>query len=135
MRQDKGESMTTTYKTQGELAYPVNDLTAARDFLRERGTKMHEYIYPDEAARGVHSVTWDLINDHQWEVTLIADFRLSPVQLEQLSNWISGQNSDGLGESFEQQQFAEQPYDDDDTEYDTSSFDWETNQCVLELVQ
>lgn len=98
---------------------------------------MEVHIYPTEAKPNVHSVTWDLINESEWEVTLVADCQLPPEQLALLSEWISGQNSDGLGEGFEQQPFAEhepEDYEDGDAEIIMSSFDWETNPCTLELV-
>ena len=132
--------MTVIYKTQGSLTHPVSDLNAAREFLREHGKDIHQYIYPDEAKPNVHSVTWDLRNQIAWEVTVVADEELPPVQRELLSSWISGQNSDGLGEGFEQQPFAEHDLDEDEYEdgeerdqFIMSSFDWETNPCTLEV--
>jgi len=134
--------MTTTYKTSGKLTHPVNDLNAAREFLREHGKGIHGYIYPDEAKPGVHSVTWDLLDDQTWKVVLIADHELPVPQLRLLSEWISGQNSDGLGEGFEQQPFAEhwdehERWDEEREEAigTMSSFDWETNPCTLTEVQ
>lgn len=138
---EEGYDMTAVYKTMGGLTHPVSDLTAAREFLREHGEGIEQYIYPDEAKPHVHSVTWDLLNDHEWEVTLIADEYLSAAQLELLSGWISGQNSDGLGEGFEQQPFAEHENeewdvdDEEEPEIVMSSFDWETNPCTLTAVR
>jgi hypothetical protein len=122
-------TMTTTYQTNGQLTEPVTDLSLAREFLREHGAGIAQYIYPDAAKPGVHSVTWDLLDEGRWQVTLVADRDLPAEQLALLSEWISGQNSDGLGEGFEQQAFAEHGYDDDD--FTMSSFDWETNDCAL----
>lgn len=130
--------MTVTYKARGKLDHPVSDLNEARVFLREHGQNMHEYIYPDEAKPGVHSVTWDLLDEESWEVTLIADYELEQQQINDLSDWILGQNSDGLGESFEQQPFAEhEQYNDEDEEpeYAMSSFDWQINPCTLEQIK
>ena len=131
--------MTVTYKAQGSLTEPVNDLNAAREFLREHTMNIHQYIYPDEAQANVHSITWDLRNQVAWEVTVIADQPLPPAQRERLSEWISGQNSDGIGEGFEQQPFAEH-FEEEDPEdgnegWIMSSFDWETNPCTLEEVR
>lgn len=129
--------MTVTYKTRGRLTEPVSDLDDARAYLRQLQSelRMASVIYPDEAKDGVHSVTWDLLDDEHWEVTLVADHPLENTQLELLADWISGQNSDGIGESFEQQPFAEHEDEDDDGEivYHTSSFDWEENNCFLEV--
>ena len=128
--------MTATYRTRRKLTYPVSDLDAARHFLRCEEMGMEVHIYPADTKVGVHSVTWDLINDHEWEVTVIADHPLPIEQLKALSEWISGQNSDGLGEGFEQQPFAEHEDEEDEDEvvYHMSSFDWETNPCTLERV-
>ena len=136
---DERSDVTVTYKTQGLLAHPVSDINAAREFLREHGEHMEQYIYPDAAKQQVHSATWDLLDEGRWEVTLVADTNLGQDQLELLSEWISGQNSDGLGEGFEQQSFSERvPEYDDDVEDDEdiimSSFDWQTNPCKLEPV-
>lgn len=131
--------MTVTYKTRGNLTHPVNDLDAAREFLREHGEHMEQHIYPDYARKHVHSVMWDLVSPRSWEVTLIADQLLGTDQLDLLSEWISGQNSDGLGEGFEQQPFSEEAPDYDDCdeteEIVMSSFDWETNPCKLEEIR
>lgn len=96
---------------------------------------MEQYVWEDRRD-GVHSVTWDLLDDVTWEVTLVTDRELPPEQLSLLSEWISGQNSDGLGEGFEQQPFAEHEDEDDCGEvvYHMSSFDWEENTCELMLV-
>jgi hypothetical protein len=125
--------MTVTYKTKGVLDHPVSSVNDARAFLREHGSGVHQYIYPEPAKEGVHSVTWDLLSDHEWEVMLIADHPLGPQQLNLLSTWISGQNSDGLGEGFEQQPFAEIELDEED-DWAMASFDWQTNPCILEQV-
>ena len=137
--------MTATYRTRGSLAHPVSDLKAAREFLRREELGMEVHIYPAEAKPNVHSVTWDLTSESEWEVTLVADCQLPPEQLALLSEWISGQNSDGLGEGFEQQPFAEhdleeEEYEDDDGDYldariIMSSFDWQTNPCTLTAVR
>ena len=63
---------------------------------------------------------------------------LNQDELDFVSSWITGQNSDGLGEGFEQQEFAWMPYDDDDDYYDDgemASFDWQTNNYKLHLVK
>lgn len=135
--------MTATYRAQGSLTHPVNDLNAAREFLRGERMGMVVHIYPAEAKPGVHSVTWDLEDEQRWEVTLVADHELPEEQLKLLSEWISGQNSDGIGEGFEQQPFAEHEnpdFEEDENELlqpqdiIMSSFDWQDNPCTLELV-
>jgi hypothetical protein len=133
--------MTTTYRATGRLTHPVSDLAAARRFLRCEETGMTVHIWQDRRD-GVHRVSWDLLDEQTWEVTLVADRDLPDEQLRLLSEWISGQNSDGLGEGFEQQPFAEHGSPDDwygeDGEIEDmqmSSFDWETNPCELARVE
>lgn len=126
--------MTVTYRTSGNLTHPVSDIHAAREYLRIDGG-MAQYVYPDDLRLMVHSVTWDLTDESSWIVAVVTHQALDAAQLTQLSEWISGQNSDGLGEGFEQQSFAElgDP-DDEDEDFEMSSFDWGTNPCRLEVV-
>ena len=51
---------TTTYRATGRLTHPVNDLQAARDYLREHSEGMEDYIHPESLRRPVHTVRWDL---------------------------------------------------------------------------
>lgn len=136
--------MTTTYRTEGRLTNPVTDLEAARAYLNIEGGMAQYLCWADQIdlKEAVHSVTWDLAADSHWFVVVVANQDLDADQLTRLSQWISGQNSDGLGEGFEQQPFAEpEPeYDrygnleDDDEDYRMASFDWETNPCTLKVV-
>jgi hypothetical protein len=126
--------MTVTYRTSGHLTNPVSDLAAAREYLRVDGG-MAQYIHPDDLRLLVHSVDWDLTDDRSWVVTVVTHQPLNAVALSVLSEWISGQNSDGLGEGFEQQPFAEHGSEsDDEYDFEISSFDWGTNTCRLEVV-
>lgn len=129
-----------TYKTSGQLTEPVTDLTAAREYLAK--PNMVDYIkYCDESlVPVVHDITWDLTDESSWVVRVITTRELTQAESAKLSDWISGQNSDGLGEGFEQQAFAEHgndnEYSDDyDDDWSMSSFDWQTNDCKLELVR
>lgn len=122
--------MTSTYTTAGSLTNPVNDLAAARAYLVQED--MSQYA-PDGLP--IHSICWDLTNDSSWKVTVVTERELTADESATLSDWILGQNSDGLGEGFEQQPFAEE--DDEDDEYCVimSSFDWQANECLLTLVK
>jgi hypothetical protein len=60
---------------------------------------------------------------------------LTDEESKQISEWISGQNSDGLGEGFEQQSFAEIEGDDENDDWAMASFDWQTNPCTLVVVK
>lgn len=125
----------TVYTTSGVLKHPVNDIGEANAYLQEDA--MAKYLDPD-LSNVVEFVEWSLTDEQSWKVTVVANRDLTTEESERMSDWISGQNSDGLGEGFEQQPFAEvvDEYMDDDDEgllcdYDMASFDWEDNPCTL----
>ena len=120
------------YTTSGTLTNPVNDLGLAQQYLSE--SDMTQYI-DDRLTGVVLDIRWELTSVASWKVTVVAQRELTDDEEAAISSWISGQNSDGLGEGFEQQAFAEE--DDEDDEYSVvmSSFDWQTNGCKLTLVK
>lgn len=140
-----------TYETEFNLAVPVNDIDAAQEYLLEDDmTKCLTQWIKREASRdkvddfsdAIISIKWLLYNEQSGVIRLQSSRPLNQNELDFVSDWISGQNSDGLGEGFEQQDFAWMPYDDDDDddEYysddgEMASFDWETNNYKLHLVQ
>lgn len=133
-------TMAHTYRAAGSLTEPVSDIRAANEYLKR--DDMTEYVkYSDlPHPEVVHHIEWSLVTEGHWEVTVITDRALTDEESEKLSEWISGQNSDGLGEGFEQQAFAEHgsdnEYSDDyDEEWSMSSFDWEVNDCKLTLIK
>lgn len=130
------------YQTSGTLTGSIDTeekVAQAQDYLQN--DDMTQYL--DEPLSDViERIKWYLNNDgHTWYVEAISARVLSDQELKQLSDWVSGQNSDGLGEGFEQQDFAETPSGYGDGEYDEDyenssmiSFDWETNNCKFERV-
>lgn len=131
--------MTSMYRTGGELTNPVSDLAAGNAYLDE---EMEQYVkYSDlEDPSVVFTIRWSLTSESTWQVVVITTRPLTAEEATQLSSWISGQNSDGLGEGFEQQAFAEigndNEYSDEyDEDWAMASFDWETNPCKLELLK
>ena len=139
------------YKTKFNLTNPVNDFDAAQEYLSD--DDMSEYLKDDISgydkakceALGLHasdiiSIDWVLTSDQDGEIILTTNKELSPQELAHISSWVSGQNSDGLGEGFEQQAFAE-IYDEDEygdpdpDSYDMASFDWQTNDYLFKLVK
>lgn len=135
------------YRAKGTLvdAIPSEGVVKAQLYLTE--DDMTQYL--DAEHEGVvEHIEWRLESDgYNWSVTAFANRELTEAELKSLSSWVSGQNSDGLGEGFEQQAFAWAP--DDGCDCDRGgywcncdgenghmcSFDWETNDCAFERVK
>lgn len=133
------------YRTYFKLTESVNDFNAARDFLTE--DDMTVYLKDDIRCKcpdKIISIKWYLTDENSGHIDLETNAELTNEELDQISDWICGQNSDGLGESFEQQPFANyedkglEYGDDDEDDWDNvwvmASFDWQTNNYKLELV-
>jgi hypothetical protein len=129
------------YHTSGTLTDYIEseNVELAQAYLREYD--MTQFL-DDSIKDAVERVQWTLEGDgHEWYVEAVAKRELTKDELRVLAEWVSGQNSDGLGEGFEQQAFAwledESPTDnvwsDDYTEGEghMCSFDWETNDCAF----
>jgi hypothetical protein len=113
----KGNIM-PVYRTKGVLTGTIeaDNVAQAQEYLHE--DDMAKYVSANADLEGVLEwIVWDLASDgHHWTVTAVTTRELSGDELKRLSSEVSGQNSDGLGESFEQQPFAE--IDEEDTEED-----------------
>ena len=57
-------------------------------------------------------IEWELIGDDYGKIHLTTTRKLDEKELEYISDYVKVQNSDGLGEGFEQQDFADH-YDED----------------------
>lgn len=138
----------STYGTSFTLTNPVNDYNAASDYLQ--ADDMTQYLNNDLNYLGlshlegkIKEIKWVLEDEQTGYIVLYTTEPLAQEDLDKISEWISGQCSDGLGEGFEQQPFAEVRYYDEDeynseygyNDYDTdmASFDWETNDYKLKL--
>lgn len=147
-----------TYRTYFNLTNRVNDLWEAQDFLKE--DDMTDYLKKDNniaetIKNKISKIEWILKDKRSGHIDLTTTEEMSDIELNVISKWVSGQNSDGLGESFEQQDFANYCYadtqefedkysrygNDYDEEYDeafdtyiTASFDWETNDYIFEFI-
>lgn len=125
------------------LMAPVVDLEAAQRYLTAEDMTQH-LGFADE--QDIEEIRWELEYPDSGRIIAIAGRQQSQAELERLSSWIAGQNSDGLGEGFEQQDFAFYPdedancyYDGEDEffeeeEYVMASFDWRTNDYSLVLL-
>jgi hypothetical protein len=125
----------TIYETRFSLTNPVNDIEAAQAYLSD--DDMTQYLDDDMKAY-VESIEWKLDTDMTGRVVVKTFEKLSEDMSKKISAWISGQNSDGLGEGFEQQPFAEfevEPdcdrYCDCEPEFFYASFDWQSNKYEL----
>lgn len=141
-------SETYTYETEFNLSVPVNDIDAAQEYLIKYD--MTKYLTQrikreankdkiDNFSDAIVSIKWLLYDEQSGVIRLQSSRLLNQDELDFVSSWILGQNSDGLGEGFEQQEFAWMPYDDDDDDDDyygeMASFDWQTNNYKLHLVK
>lgn len=141
------------YRTNFNLTNCVTDFEAAYEYLTE--DNMTKYLKNSvNFADNIESIVWILTDYDCGYIELKTNCELTSAELDEVSDWVRGQNSDGLGEGFEQQWFAEiyedvehenEYYDDELDEYITettteeeyigcASFDWETNGYKFKLV-
>jgi hypothetical protein len=134
------------YQTTGTLTGTIEreNVALAQEYLTS--DDMTQFLEGSLAAK-IKRIRWNLHSDgHGYHVEAIARKRLTKAELKELAEWVSGQNSDGLGEGFEQQSFAEDHegecgecdgcengYSCDDDYAGMISFDWKTNRS--EFVQ
>ena len=132
------------YRTYFKLTACVNDFNAAQEYLKE--DDMTVYLKEDSRLKSVsqfvEKIEWILKDESSGYIDLTTNKELTTEQLAIISDWVSGQNSDGLGEGFEQQDFA--CYEDEgltgyegsdwDNETIMASFDWQTNQYIFGAV-
>jgi hypothetical protein len=139
-------SSQTTYRAAFSLVSPVNDRGAAQHYLvsDDMTPFLVSYLASDAAtapaAQTITRVIWLLTSDNTGYVEVDTTEELAAEDSKIISEWIGGQCSNGLGEGFEQQPFADlypvQSFwydedDEDDDEWRMASFDWKTNQYQL----
>ena len=115
------------YMTDFNLSFPVNDVDAADEYLQD--DEMLYYFDEGLLKDKLISIEWYMKTDSRGSIMVTSKEELTREELDEISRFISGQNSDGLGEGFSQQDFAERKID---GEYKYSTFDWETNDYHLE---
>lgn len=135
------------YQTDFYLMADVIDYDDAKAYLEEEN--MLQYFDNEQIKRKLKSIYWRLDNEGAGRVVVTANQELEDYELEELSDYILGQNSDGLGEGFEQQEFAEYDaakwadgeyneyaeYEDGyEEDWVVASFDWKYNKYPLELI-
>ena len=94
------------YRTYFNLSDNIPDehWMEARKYLDE--DNMANYL-PDELSEKVILIQYDLITNNKGFINIISNALLTQEELIELKNELDGQNSDGLGEGFEQQEFTE----------------------------
>lgn len=136
------------YRTYFKLDYPVINIDDANKYLQS--DNMTEYLKNDNRIVNstkdkIISIKWIMRDDQSGYIELETNEFMLDIELSVISSWVSGQNSDGLGEGFSQQSFAnyrleenDWSYDDDDEyyedEYVMASFDWKYNAYKFELI-
>lgn len=137
-----------TYQTKFYLLADVKDLNDAQAYLEE--DNMLNYFDNEQIKRKLQSIEWQLVDEGSGYIEVIANTELNDNELEEVSAYIAGQNSDGLGEGFETQDFANYDAalideygnenselawaDDYEEDWVMASFDWQNNDYKLELV-
>lgn len=118
------------YKTNFKLSAPIKeeDFEEAFNYLVE--DDMADYIDDDELKNNLISMHYVLTQSDRGTVFIIAKRELTEQELEILKQELEGQNSDGLGEGFCSQDFAE--YETDDEEYECIYI--ETEMSIPEIV-
>lgn len=101
------------YIREFKLRVGVDDLKAANEYLQ--WDKMLRYFDEGPLKEKLISVEWELKTPKTGEVTVIASSELTDEEIKEIEKEIDGQNSDGLGEGFCQQDFiiSEEMYSDD----------------------
>lgn len=104
------------YRTYFDLSDNVPDeyWMEARKYLDE--DNMANYL-PDELSEKIILIQYDLITNNKGFINIISNALLTQEELIELKNELDGQNSDGLGEGFEQQEFAELHNSEDEDDY------------------
>lgn len=134
------------YRTYFTLVACVNDLSAAQEYLTEDDMTVYlkeDNRIPEDVRNAVEKIEWHLTDECSGNIELQTNRALSADELKPISEWVGGQNSDGLGEGFEQQEFANyedeglEGYDESDwdNEWIMASFDWKTNEYIFEFVR
>lgn len=139
-----------TYLTEFWLTNPVIDLEAAQNYLLDDDMEKYakdDYDIPKSGRDKIEKITWNLTSEQHGYISVKTNDYLTEDESTAISEWISGQCSDGLGEGFEQQDFAyymegdeynpyfveEEAVEFEEHEYVMVSFDWRTNNYELEL--
>lgn len=141
--------MLAIYEIKGTLTGTIEpeNVAAAQEYLKgprdDQDMTPYLHMWEEWAIEAIPHLEWKLEGDgFNWSVRIYATRELTDDEQRVVSEWVSGQNSDGLGEGFEQQDFAEfnsseqnEWGDYDEEDWHMCSFDWETNEHKLVRVK
>ena len=132
------------YRTNFNLTEPVMSIEDANDYLSSED--MTKYIkndnkIPSNISYFIDRIKWRLTTEHSGYIELTTTLKLEENELQKISEWVSGQNSDDLGDSFANQYFSRYTMSDPSNPingdlYDVNVlFDWKTNDYIFEFVE
>lgn len=109
-----------TYEIENKLNANVNDFDKANNYLLEANymtgiLKAHMLNNYDkkiqkttkELEPHIIDIKWSLKDEQTLNISLLVNKKLNNIELKELNENTIGQASDGLGEGFEQQDFAD----------------------------
>ena len=138
-----------TYFTNFKLSNPVLDIDEANYYLHENDMTFCLFQDIGELKEIIKDIKWNLTTPLEGKVIINSNRELTNEEKVKISNFISDQNADGIGEGFEQQSFAyytqeeydqkmgyNVSYDDEEGECESiCSFDWRNNDYELYLLE
>lgn len=132
------------YRTLFALTAPVTDILDANVYLHEEDMTIYlkdDNSISEDVRNAVEKIEWTLKDESSGYIELKTIRELSDTELKSISEFVSDQTSDGIGEGFESQSFAQ--YEDEgldgyegsdwDDEIITASFEW-PNEFIFEKV-
>lgn len=108
------------YATCFDLAGSVQDINEAREYLAEDDMKQY---YDGPGKEKIEQLVWELQARSYGYILVDTNEELTEEESRAISSYIRGQNSDGLGEGFEQNFIDEYG--------EMCSFDWYDNHYPL----
>ena len=124
----------STYRTNFKLSCKLNDFEAAKEFFDNYETDQSIMVAPElkDICDEILSIVWVLEDEESGYIELRTVISFSEDRLKRISDWVSYQNSDGIGEDFKQEDCSIGI--NIDGEYATASFDFDINYYIFEEV-
>ena len=122
----------STYRTEFKLDCKLNDYEAAKEFFETcQIDQAIQVAYElSDIKDEILSIAWILENENSGYIELTTLIPFDESQLKRISDWVSYQCSDGLGDEFKQEDCSIGITE--DGEYTAASFDFDTNAYIFE---